>query len=129
MITVSHSVSWNDAVRGLVTHKKAVRSPRTASFYRNYVSNLANWAEDQGIPLDGFTKRHLDEYLVHRAAQGRKPTTLHHDALCATVLFDWSKRNDLIDRDPLAEYKVRNAPKTYKYMPTEDDDRGLLKAV
>jgi integrase len=129
MVTVNHSITWNEAVRGFVLHKQAVRSLKTAYFYRSYVSSLAIWAESRPLSLSEFTKRHLDEYLVYRAGQGRTPTTLHHDALCATVFFEWCKRNDLLDRDPLAEYKVRNAPKTFKYMPTQEDIKRLIAAV
>jgi len=129
MVTAPPVVTWSEAVRGFVLHKKAVRSPRTAIFYRNYATNLANWADSQNLPLDAFTKRHLDEFLVYRAEQGRSQTTPHHDALVATVLFEWCKRNDLLDRDPLAEYKVRNAPSPHKYMPSADDVQKFLQAL
>src|SRR5438270_874717 len=102
MLTDLAPVSWEEAVRGFVLHKKAVRSLRTAAFYRNYTINLARWADRQGLRLTEFTKRHLDEYLAYRADLGKKPTTLHHDALAAKVLFKWCTRNDLVERNPLA---------------------------
>ncbi len=129
MITDFSSVTWQEAVRGFILHKKAVRAPGTALFYQNYCNSLANWAVQEKIPFDVFTKRRLDEYLVYRAEAGRTPSTLQKDALCATVFFEWCKRNDLIERDPLAEYKVRTAPKPHMYMPTKDDVQRLLQAV
>ena len=122
-------VTWEEAVRGFVLHKKATRAPRTARFYRDYTRGLADWANAQPVPLDRFTKRHLDEYLVFRQEAGKSPTTLQHDALAATVRFEWCHRNDLIDRDPLAEYKVRAAPRPPKYMPTQQDVQRLLEAL
>src|SRR5687768_13413565 len=101
MVTDFTSIIWDEAVRGFVLHKKATRSPKTARWYQTYCTNLSTWATTRGISLDSFTKRHLDEYLVYRAEQGRSQTTLHHDALIATVFTEWCKLNDLIDRDPL----------------------------
>jgi len=123
------SVTWEEALRGFILHKKATRSPNTAAWYETYAKNLIAWAKEQGISLDQFTKRHLDQYLVFRAEKGVAPTSLHHDALIATVFTEWCSRNDLLDRDPLAEYKVRNAPKTYKYMPTPENVKALLQGI
>jgi site-specific recombinase XerD len=81
------------------------------------------------LSLDAFTKRHLDEYLVYRADSGLSPTSLRHGAPAATVFFEWCKKNKLIDRDPLAEYKIRSAPKPYRYMPKEEDMQRLLAAI
>ena len=87
------------------------------------------WAQPQDISLESFTKRHLDAYLAHRIDAGRSASTLHHDALAACVFFEWCSKNDIIDRDPLSEFKVRNAPETYKFVPKADTVRDLLKAV
>ncbi len=129
MVTATSVVTWEEALRGFILHKKAVRSLKTALWYETYGKALTQWAREHGITLDRFTKRHLDAYLVYRSELGKAPTTLHHDALVATVFTEWCKRNDLIDRDPLAEYKVRNAPKTYKYMPTPENVRALLQGI
>ena len=85
------------------------------------------WADSQHIDLDSFTKRNLDEYLVFRAEAGRSETTCHHDALVATVLTDWCKHKNPIDRDPLAEYKVIASSEPHKYMQTTDDVQKLLQ--
>jgi hypothetical protein len=76
MVTQNSTVSWEEAYKGFFLHKRAVRSPRTALWYRTYVGSLVNWATAQEIELDGFTKRSLDAYLAHRQDTGRKPTTL-----------------------------------------------------
>lgn len=129
MVTAFSSVSWEEAARSFFLHKRATRSFRTALYYRGYVGSLTRWANDRGLSLDQFTKRHLDEYLVHRTDQGLSPTSIRHDALVATVFFEWCKKNDLIEHDPLAEYKVRSAPKPYRYMPKEGDMQRLLTAI
>ncbi len=110
MVTQNTPVSWEEAYEAFFLHKKAVRSPRTALWYRTYVGCLVDWATAQQIDLHAFTKRHLDAYLAHRQDTGRKPITLHHDALTAYVFFEWCKKNDILKRDPLADYQVRNAP-------------------
>lgn len=110
MITQIPDLTWEEAYKGFFLHKKAVRSPRTALWYRAYVGALVEWAASQDIELSAFTKRHLDAYLSHRQDTGRKPVTLHHDALTACVFFEWCKKNDILTRDPLADYQVRNAP-------------------
>lgn len=129
MVRAFPVVTWDEAVKGFILHKRATRSPKTAAWYETYCKLMMAWAQAQGLSLDQFTKRHLDEYLVYRAEQGVAATTLHHDALIATVFTEWCARNDLLDRDPLAEYKVRNAPKTYKYMPTPENVKTLLQAI
>lgn len=129
MVKAFSTVTWEEALRGFLLHKEAVRSLTTSKWYGFYCTNLVDWANGQNISLADFTKRHLDEFLVFRAGQGRAATTLHHDALCATVFTEWCKSNGLLERDPLAEYKVRNPPKTYKYMPTLQDVQSLLKAI
>ena len=129
MVTAFTSVTWEEALRGFFLHKRAVRAQKTAKWYKTYATALVEWANSQGLTLDVFTKRHLDEYLVYRSDAGRSATTLHHDALVATVFTEWCKSNGYLDRDPLAEYKVRNAPRTYKYMPTANDVRGLLEGI
>ena len=106
------SITWDEALKGFVLHKKAVRALQTARWYETYTLRVVEWATGKSLNLASFTKRHLDEYLVFRAEQGRSATTLHHDALVATVFTEWCHKNDLLDRDPLADYKVRNAPET-----------------
>jgi len=122
-------VTWEEAVRGFILHKKAVRAKGTARWYAAYTTSLMVWANAEQITLSAFTKRHLDAYLVHRTEIGRTPTTIHHDALVATVFTEWCKSNELLDRDPLAEYKVRNHPETYKYMPTTENVQKLLQGI
>jgi integrase len=122
-------VTWDEALRGFVLHKRAVRAKETARWYANYCTQFVNWVKSQDIPLDSFTKRHLDEYLVFRSESGKSATTLHHDALTACVFTEWCKGNELLHRDPLAEYKVRTAPQPHKYMPTTDDVQRLLQGI
>jgi site-specific recombinase XerD len=121
------SVTWDEAVRGFYTHKKAVKAATTAIWYKRYATQLMKWAGSQNITLDSFTKRSLDEYLVFRKDAGKSETTIHHDALVATVLTEWCRHNGLIDRDPLAEYKVTAPPEPHKYMPTTEDVQKLLQ--
>jgi site-specific recombinase XerD len=120
-------LSWEEAVRGFYTHKRAVKAHSTAIWYLRYATQLKKWAEANNLSIDSFTKRNLDEYLVFRKEAGKSETTIHHDALVATVLTEWCKHNSLIDRDSLAEYKVTAPPEPHKYMPTADDVQKLLQ--
>ena len=36
------------------------------------------------------------------------------------------RQNDLIERSPLAEYEIRNAPAPARYMPSSEEMEGLL---
>lgn len=129
MVTQKYTVSWEEALKGFFLHKRSVREITTAKWYLAYVNKLMLWADPQGISLEEFTKRHLDAYLASRKDLGRSPTTLHHDALAACAFFEWCSKNDVIGRDPLSEYKVRNAPATIKFVPRLEDCTALLSAV
>lgn len=129
MVKGSTVVTWSEAVKGFYLHKKATRSPNTAIYYRKYVTRLLEWADAQSILLSEFTKRHLDEYLVYRADQGRAENTVRHSALVATVFTEWCYKNDLLHRDPLTEYKIRAAAETEMYFPTEQEMKRLINAI
>lgn len=129
MVKGSSVVTWEEAARGFVLHKRATRAENTALWYETYIKALTTWAASRKIPLDQFTKRHLDEYLVYRSELGKAPTTLHHDALVATCFTEWCKKNDILRRDPLYEYKVRNAPEPFRYFPTEEEMKTLVNAI
>lgn len=129
MVTVSQTLTWDEAVREYLLHIQAVRAKKTVLFYRVQLSQLVRWCEDEKIGLSSFGKRHLDRYLVQRQQDGRAPGTLQHDAVAAKAFFRWCARNDILDRSPLAEYQVVNAPEPERYMPTDDEIMALLTAV
>jgi site-specific recombinase XerD len=127
--TVFSSISWDEAVRDFILHLKAVRARKTVAFYVYELRVLSRWADAQDIPLSRFGKRHLDAFLVYRAEAGKSQTTLHHDAVSAKAFLKWCQKNDVVDRSLLADYEVRDAPKTSKYMPTSEDMAKLLGAI
>jgi len=129
MVKGSSVVTWGEAVRGFYLHKKATRAPRTATYYLRYAQTLAHWSTSQEILLSEFTKRHLDEYLVYRESLGKAENTVRHDALVATVFTEWCYKNELLHRDPLAEYHVRAAAETEKYFPTEEEMQKFINAI
>src|SRR5579871_1958401 len=120
---------WNEAIRSFLIHDKAIHAPKTVVHHRTHLTALAHWAESQGIPLEGFGKRHIDEYLANRKDAGRAHKTIYHDAVVTKVFLKWCTRNDILDRNPLADYEVRQPPKTAMYMPTQDDMIALLKVA
>jgi site-specific recombinase XerD len=121
--------SWEDALREFLLDKEAHFAAKTHTYYRVQLTQLSRWAQAQGVALDAFTKRHLDRYLIERHKEGKKPLTLHHDAICAKAFFSWCARNKVIKKSLLAEYKVRRAPKPPRYMPTDEDVSALMRAV
>ncbi len=129
MALATSQTTWEEALRSFLIHLKAVRAPKTVYYYETQLSMLWQWVQQHPISLEKFGKRHLDEYLVYRSETGKSQTTLHHDALCAKVFLKWCQRNDVIDRSLLTDYEIRSAPKTHKYMPTEEDMRTLLTAI
>jgi site-specific recombinase XerD len=123
------SYSWDTALQEYLLHKRAHYATQTVRYYKIQLSGLARWSERAGIPFDAFGKRHLDRYLVERSQAGTSQTTLHHDALCAKVFFGWCTKNDLLERNPLSEYLVRNAPTPPKHMPGDEEIQALVGAV
>src|SRR5579862_4103469 len=110
MASAFSQTTWNEAVREYLLHVQAMHAPKTVQFYNIQLRQLLLWTDENHVRFDEFGKRHLDRYLVSRQQQGKAPGTLKHDAVAAKAFFRWCARNDLIDRSPLAEYQVRNAP-------------------
>ncbi len=50
MVTAYSVVTWEEAMRGFVLHKRATRSLPTALWYETYAKALPLWANEQGIP-------------------------------------------------------------------------------
>ncbi|MGC4044715.1 MAG: tyrosine-type recombinase/integrase [Armatimonas sp.] len=121
--------TWYEAFEDfLISLEARNRATRTVSFYRTQLRQLIQWAVGQKIPLEEFGKRHLDRYLAERR-QTVSRTTLRHDAVCMVAFAKWCSKNDYLDRNPLAEYEVKAAPRTAKYVPTEEEVRTLLKSL
>ncbi len=120
---------WEEALSEFLLHCQATRAKKTHYYYKVQLRQLVTWAVRNEVPFDSFGKRHLDRYLVYRAEGGRKPLTLHHDAICAKAFMAWCSKNDLLDRSLLAEYQVRNAPEPARYMPTQDEIDTLLQTI
>jgi len=55
--------TWEGALRSFLLHLKATRAEKTVSYYKAQVLQLIKWANDQGIFLEDFSKRVLDENL------------------------------------------------------------------
>ena len=123
------SLTWEEALREFLLHLRATRAPMTERFYRVQLKQVIAWTNENQIPLQGFGKRHLDRYLAHRVDKGSSPTTMRHDAVCMKAFLKWCSRNELIERSLLADYEIRRAPAPARFMPTEEDVRGLLAAI
>jgi integrase/recombinase XerD len=124
----SFAFSFEEAVREFSLHLRASRAPKTVRFYKVQLGQLAQWADENEVSLTGFGKRHLDRYLGFRREQGKKPITVHHDAMCTKAFLKWCSRNDLVERNLLTDYEVRRAPRPPKHMPSDDEMRSLLSA-
>ncbi|WP_394793823.1 tyrosine-type recombinase/integrase [Armatimonas sp.] len=120
--------TWDEAIGEFLVHVKASRAPKTWRFYDVQLRQLSNWTQENNIAFPSFGKRHMDRYLAFRR-ESVSPTTLRHDGIAAKVLLKWCARNDFLERSPLAEYEVRNAPRPAKYMPSTDDVTSLINAV
>jgi integrase/recombinase XerD len=122
-------VSWEEAVREFLLHKRAAYAAKTVRYYEVQLKELVRWAEAEGVAFEHFGKRHMDRYTAFRISQGKARLTLHHDGVCAKNLFDWCAKNDLLDRSKLSEYQVHNAPKPHKHMPSDEEVTALLQAI
>jgi len=122
-------VTWDEAFSDFLVHLRANRAEKTVRYYRVQVGNLAAWAEQNQLPLDGFGKRHMDRYLAFRKDAGCAQLTLQHDAVCAKAFLKWCAKNDLLERNLLSDYQVRHAASPPKHMPTDEEVRTLLRAL
>jgi site-specific recombinase XerD len=121
--------TWEEPVREFLLHYKATRSANTHAYYAARLSTLTAWAGEEGVAFGEFSRRHLDRYVIARREAGRKPTTVQHAAATTCTLFAWCAKNDLLDRDPLAGVKVKNAPKPPRRMPSDEDVRRFVAAL
>src|SRR5579871_4768904 len=115
------TATWEGAHRSFLLHLKANRAEKTVRYYKVQLSQLVLWANREGVDLERFRKTHLDAYLAYRLDRGTSRMTMRHDATCAKAFTKWCRRNDYLERDPLADYEVRKAPTPFKYMPTKED--------
>lgn len=122
------NTTWDESVREFLLHLQASKAVKTVRFYDVQLRQLTRWADENNAPFASFGKRHLDRYLAHRSKTVSR-TTLRHDAVAAKAFFKWCARNDFLDRSPLAEYEIHAAPRTNKYMPSDEDMKALLVAI
>jgi site-specific recombinase XerD len=121
--------TWKEALREFLLHLTATKAQKTVRYYDVQLRQLVRWAGENDVPFDGFGKRDLDRYIAGRQQTGRSRATLRHDAITAKSFYKWCARNDLIERSPLAEYEVHNAPRPARYMPSNDEMQSLLAAI
>lgn len=127
--TGTSQVTWEEALREFLLHERAIHAPKTYRYYDIQLRQLVAWATANAVPFEGFGKRHMDRYIAHRIDSGKARLTLRHDGVCAKKFLSWCAKNDLLDRSPLAEYEVHNAPKPQKHMPSSDEVIQLLQAI
>jgi Site-specific recombinase XerD len=123
-----YSPTWEEALKDFLLHIKATKAPKTLRFYDVQLRQLIRWTGRESVDFTSFGKRHLDRYLAERAESVSR-NTLRHDAIAAKSFFKWCAKNDLLLRNPLAEYEVHNAPRPAMYMPTLEDMQALLTAL
>ena len=99
-------ITWDEAIQEFSYHLQATRAPQTLRFYKVQLRQFTPWA-----------------------SENIGPTTLRHDAICLKALCKWCSRNDLLERNPLADYAIRKAPAPARYMPPDDAVRGILEAT
>jgi integrase len=121
--------TWEEAFRGYILHSKATWEPKTVEFHYTHVSQLMRWSIAKEITLEGFGKRHLDEYKLYRQSLGRSVNTVSHDMRNALLFFKWCKHNELIERNNLADCKVRRLPRKAQPRPTDDDMTRFLEVT
>jgi site-specific recombinase XerD len=117
--------AFQDYLESLIVRNRATK---TVAFYRVQLRQLMLWVEEENVPFDQFGKRHMNRYLAKRRETVSR-STLRHDGVAAVAFFKWCARNDYLLQNPLAEYEVKAAPRPPKYVPTDDEVRGLLKGL
>lgn len=126
---ITSSLTWGEALTEYLLHVKATKAPKTLRFYDTQLRQAMYWADDNQVRFSEFGKRHLDRYLIFRQEGGKSPTTLKSDAVALKAFYRWCSRNDLIGRNPLAEYQIKNTPQPNRYMASDEEIRKLLAAM
>jgi integrase/recombinase XerD len=125
----TNDLTWAEAFRDYLESLAARnRAEKTVHFYRVQLRQLIRWADEEGVSFAQFGKRHMNRYLKMRRESVSR-TTLWHDGVAAVAFFKWCARNDYLDHNPLADYEVTAAPRPPKYVPTDEEIRGLLKGL
>jgi site-specific recombinase XerD len=125
---VTH-ISWNEAIKGYLIHDQAVDEPKTLIYHRTHLTAIARWAASQGIELNEFGKRAMDQYTVLRKAQGTTVKTRRHDFTVMHTFIKWCVHNDILERDLLHLYKPEPLPKREKTSTPKPDMTRLFEVA
>lgn len=133
-VSALHTISWGEALRSYATFLKSRRAEKTVLYHTSQLTQLIRWAEQHDLSIRELGKRAMDDYLAFRAASvhdGRplSKATLHHDAVCAKCFLKWCARNDVIERNLLADFEVPHAPRKAMYFPTKDEMTTMVASV
>jgi len=127
---------WENNLDDFLVYKGQSSAKSTARFYEQQLVLLLRWSVEHQIEFENFRGRDLARYIDWRSKQYSKSRpddliskcTLQHDANCAKVFFKWAKQQDLLPRDPLADYRVTKPSGRKAGCPTEDQARALLES-
>ena len=114
------SLSWQDAVADFLLQMRGSREENTERFYRERLRLLVRWAQAKGIALADFRARDLREYFASRTDQKVSDLTRRHDAASARAFVKFCKREDYVQRDPLAGYQVPKSERAYVKCPSDE---------
>jgi len=105
-------------------------SPNTLSAYKNDLSNLALWLNENGLALAQASQKSLQDFQDYRSNKGDKKKTKSSARMLSSMrrFYAWLLREKNIQINPVA---LIEAPKAQQYLPktlTEQQVEDLLEA-
>ena len=128
-LAVISKSEWSDLIEDYLLHVKASKKPRTEFSYRAQLRLFHRWAVAREVKPGSFRIRDMDAYLVFRQGNEISRKTQRYDAVIIRSMFAYGVQVDLIERNPLKDYKILTVPDKEEFCPTSDQARVLLKAV
>jgi len=92
--------------------------------FRSFI--LPRWAT---VPLDNITTAEIQRWLQQLAAQGYAYQTVHHVRTAMSVMYHWSMRYDLVDRNPVLPTRATGRRTAIQRPLTPEEARALLREL
>ncbi len=129
LVDVAGPVAWETPMSDWITSLQAARKLSTVRDYRSRLTQVRTWAEGQGITLDKFRARELDQYLVMRQQAGVVDSSRRHEAIICKAFLKWCFLRKHLKSDPLQGYEIPKAQTQARVVPSAEDIGKLLQAV
>jgi site-specific recombinase XerD len=90
----------------------ANRADNTVRAYTFLLGQCGQYLADKGMPTNvaSITREHLQEYLTHQLAMGKKPATVRLTTLVLKLFFGWLVEEGELTSSPAQRLKAPSVP-------------------